>query len=988
MIDNLLNSNIGRYHLEAQLGGTDIIQTYKAYDSKLERYVLLKILVHSKDYSENFTDYFLREARSLAQLSHPGIAKVFDFGRDQGYLYLVLEFVTGKPLSEILGTPVEWRKATDFLLPIADALAYAHESGIIHRDLAPENIIINEDGQPVLRDFSVARIIEDEETRDVTGTNAGFGSPTYMSPEQGKGMPVDYRADIYSLGIIFFELITGKPPFSAENNMEILIQQVMAAPPNPRKYIPDLPISVERAILTCLKKDPDERFQSVQEFSEALKSVQKGREYKRPPRSSRQKIRTRQIIGTVLTLFIVVAVVLAVRFRKIFPLDTEPALVEQPSPTANQMAAVTETVLPTIVPTSTPTEIPPTATLPPSIGKFEFPDFPRVEGEGIIELTEEITAPALSRLVEVHRLGKNPITQISWMGDESSLIAGTGSGIYFYNPETLSNQGVFNTPDWVSCYTMSLDETQIAVGSQQGEVFILDALKGTLLKVLTGHTDLVTSVSFSPDGLAVTSSSKDRTIRIWNLATGDEPLVLKKHTHAVNVVQYGNQGKWLYSGADDFHIIIWDSTSGDMIEDIRYNQKITDIAVSTDNALLAVGLGDSTTVIRDISEKRDLVKLNDDKQVTAVTSVSLTANKSLLATGSLDGVVRIWNVANGKKLWDFQLVDTNNRALAPGDAVLDVVFSGSGTRLAALSADGQVKIWTLADQKVTVEHNFGDTSPRKLAFTPDNARLLIDYAGLRTDVWEISSGSKIFSIPASIPTGNVVSPNNRMAALLDGSNLTIYSFGSENTYNKLHTLYGFPAKGSVSFSDDNRLLFGASSRSMIMWSTLTGYEISSETYKFEKNCRVAYSKDDYFLGAGSVLGTFLNPDTYLPLCELSRNARMSSYALSLDQTILSASLSPDIIQTWETGQETVFRETKNDLLKQPLDVAISPDKSIMAVGTKSGTVVIIQVSSTEILAVIQNRLHPVIDVEFSYDGHMLAVASEDGTIGIWAIPEN
>ena len=295
---------IGRYRLEEELGASEIVATFRAYDEKLERHVLIKFVKHSKEYSSEFNDYFLREARALAQLSHPAIAKILDFGRDQSYLYLVMESLPGTPLSEQMGKPMDWRSAVDLVLQIAQALAYAHENNVIHRDLKPGNILLNAEGRPVLSDFSIARIIEDEETRDVTGTNVGLGTPAYMSPEQGKGMPVDYRADIYSLGIIFFEMVAGQPPFKADNSMETLIQQVIAPPPSPKTLVPDLPASVEKIIMTALKKDPDERFQSMDELVEALTAVRKGQSFRKVPRRRAEGMRAP--VGIYITIILAV----------------------------------------------------------------------------------------------------------------------------------------------------------------------------------------------------------------------------------------------------------------------------------------------------------------------------------------------------------------------------------------------------------------------------------------------------------------------------------------------------------------------------------------------------------------------------------------------------------------------------------------------------------------------------------------------------------
>ena len=220
MEDPLVGTRINRYKILDCIHKTELIGLYKAFDTRLERNVLLKLVLHSKDYSEQSIDYFLSESRLLAKLSHPSIAKVLDFGNENGNLFLISEYFSGKTLSELITGPMDWKDVVEILIPVTEALTYAHSKGIIHRDLKPENIALAENNQPILSDFSLVRIIEAEETRDVTGTNIGLGSPAYISPEQGKGMPVDFRSDIYSLGVIFFEMITGQKPFSANYQLK------------------------------------------------------------------------------------------------------------------------------------------------------------------------------------------------------------------------------------------------------------------------------------------------------------------------------------------------------------------------------------------------------------------------------------------------------------------------------------------------------------------------------------------------------------------------------------------------------------------------------------------------------------------------------------------------------------------------------------------------------------------------------------------------
>jgi len=184
---------------------------YKAYVTCLERNAAVKIILPQKQQSEKFLKRFECEAKALAGLSHPNIVKVLDYGDYDGVPFIVMEYVHGGTLKKKLGKPIPWAEAADLLAPIAWALecAHKHPQKIVHRDVKPSNILLTQSGEPMLSDFGVAKILETEETMDLTGTGVGVGTPEYMSPEQGLGHGVDHRADIYALGVVFYEMVSG-----------------------------------------------------------------------------------------------------------------------------------------------------------------------------------------------------------------------------------------------------------------------------------------------------------------------------------------------------------------------------------------------------------------------------------------------------------------------------------------------------------------------------------------------------------------------------------------------------------------------------------------------------------------------------------------------------------------------------------------------------------------------------------------------------------
>ena len=250
---------------------------YKAYDTRLEREVAVKVIRTEEilpSALKRTRKRFEREAKALARLDHGNIISIIDYGEEEGIPYLVMVYIQGGTLKERLKKkPVPWEKAAQFLAPIARALNYAHKQGIVHRDIKPSNILITKKDQPMLTDFGIARILKTEETLDLTGTGMGVGTPEYMAPEQGLGHKVDHRADIYALGIIFYEMVTGRKPFQADTPMAVVIKQINDPLPRPTQFVPDLPKVVENILLKALAKDPKNRYQTMGELAIAFERL-------------------------------------------------------------------------------------------------------------------------------------------------------------------------------------------------------------------------------------------------------------------------------------------------------------------------------------------------------------------------------------------------------------------------------------------------------------------------------------------------------------------------------------------------------------------------------------------------------------------------------------------------------------------------------------------------------------------------------------------
>jgi hypothetical protein len=277
MVDSLIGRTIGKYKIVEHLGRGGMAEVFKAHQEALDRYVAIKLMHAFLADDQDFLSRFKREARNMAALNHPNIVSVYDFdieGR-QTY-YIVMEFVAGGTLKEKLealarqGEQLTLAQTIRIILEIADALSYAHSRGMIHRDIKPANIMLNEEGRAVLTDFGIAKMLSGP---SYTATGAMIGTPAYMSPEQGLGQPGDERGDLYSLGVLFFQMATGRLPFDADTPLAVVLKHVNEPVPSPNALNPQLPAAIQRVIVKAIAKNPDERYQTAHEMAQAIREA-------------------------------------------------------------------------------------------------------------------------------------------------------------------------------------------------------------------------------------------------------------------------------------------------------------------------------------------------------------------------------------------------------------------------------------------------------------------------------------------------------------------------------------------------------------------------------------------------------------------------------------------------------------------------------------------------------------------------------------------
>ncbi|MBV8258695.1 MAG: Stk1 family PASTA domain-containing Ser/Thr kinase [Actinobacteria bacterium] len=271
LIDSLFD---GRYRILRKLGAGGMANVYLAEDQELGRRVAIKILNDRHANDEQFVERFRREAKNAAALSHPNIVSIYDRGEAEGTYYIAMEYLDGRSLKELILSrgPAPVNVAVEYARQILSALRFAHRHGIVHRDIKPHNVLVDNEGRVKVTDFGIARA----GTSQMTEAGSIVGTAQYLSPEQARGTDVDPRSDLYSLGVVLYELLTGETPFEGDTPVEIAMKHLSTTPEPPSSHRPDIPRELDWVVMRALAKDPDERYQSADEMDADLERVARG----------------------------------------------------------------------------------------------------------------------------------------------------------------------------------------------------------------------------------------------------------------------------------------------------------------------------------------------------------------------------------------------------------------------------------------------------------------------------------------------------------------------------------------------------------------------------------------------------------------------------------------------------------------------------------------------------------------------------------------
>ncbi|MCI0744603.1 MAG: protein kinase [Verrucomicrobia subdivision 3 bacterium] len=975
----------GDYELleEIARGGMGIV--FKARQISLNRLVALKLIGSGTLPTEESVKRFKAEAEAAASLAHPNIVPIHEIGEHQGQHYFSMGLIEGPNLREALAeirrskaesrtgegrshAGYEPRAAARLVSTIARAVHYAHQRGVLHRDIKPSNILLDPAGEPHLTDFGLAKLVQKEST--LTHTNAVMGTPAYMSPEQARGETKDVTtaADVYGLGAVLYETLTGSPPFAGGTSLETIRQVLEEEPRRPSIFNPAVDRDLETVCLTCLQKEPSHRYGSAEALAEDLDRWLRLEPITARPVSNYERlkkwVRRRPAIAALGTLSLFSLLALAIGSPiATWRINRARELAEARELQARRAAYAASMNL--VQRAWELNNLDRVRQLLQETATYPERDFEWYYWQGQTHLDRKTLRGHLKAILAV-AVSPNGQRIITTSDDAKMWDSETGRELFTLAGHTGIIWAVAFSPDGRFVVTGSWDNTakvwdaasgrllhtlrddgglraiaispnseRILTGSSGGAKVWLAATGQQLLPLVEGHGSAILSAAFSPDGKHVATGGwhGSSQIKVWEIVSGREVLSIPAHKEGAWSVAFSPDGQRLVADYGR-QARVWDAASGRELMSIEGdpNGFVQSVAFSTDGQWLVTGGDDGTARIWDSATGRELFTFRGHGL--PITSVAVFPNRQWIVTGSRDKTAKIWETASGEHL----------RTLSGHEeAVSSVALSPDFRRVVSGSFDETARVWDSSSGEHLLRLQNRSSWIRSVAFSPDGRRIVTAGDDHTAKLWEATSGRELLALSANGAIWSVAfSPDGRR--VIGGTDDRTATIWDADTGRKLLTLKGhLGGIRSVAFSPDGRrIVTGSWDQTARVWDAASGREL----------CTLKGHKRGIWAAVFSPSGEAIVTGSY-------------------DYTA----------KVWEaaSGRELLTLRGHTSGVRA---VACSPNGQRIVTGSDDQSVKVWEAASGRELLTLKEHTGGVRSVGFSFDGQRLVTGSADKTVKI------
>ncbi len=1039
---------VGDFEILGALGRGGMGQVYRARHTRLRRTVALKMLRAGAFADPEECRRFRAEAEAVARLQHPQIVQIFEVGEWPAgdgvppVPYFVLELVDGGSLAaRTAGRPQPPRQAAAWLEPLARAVHYAHGQGIVHRDLKPSNVLLTADGTPKLCDFGVAKLLEGHE--DQTRTGVVLGTAEYMAPEQAERAlgPVGPASDIYGLGAILYELLTGRPPFDGPAALDVVRRVLSEEVLSPRQLQPGLPRDLVTICLKCLEKEPSRRYATAQDLADDLRRFL-GREpiRARPVGAAGRLVRwcrRRPLLaalsaalalsvagglGATTTLWLREAEARRVAVGEKEKADGERAralqlagelgqerdAAEWQAYRAKLAAAAGALRLDNVFTARGYLEAAPVrhrdwewyhyaSQLDQAQAVYEghrsfvrfvafTPDGRLVSGgpDGTVRVWD--TATGKTALVADFP-GQLLFFALSPDGTRVACSDAAGT-VYLRHLPTGQSAVIPGTPGQLAYFlAFSPDGARLAVGWEAGKVSLHDAATGrerlALRPGVGPHGLTYRPLAFSPDGRSFAVGVSDGTVRLWGTADGRLGEPARDHQSLPVVGAFSPDGKRLATAgqhADDA-VILWEvGAARPLSVQRRHRNQVVALAFSRDGARLVSTSQDTTAQLWDGRTGEPLATLRG--HTAGVNEALFTPDGRRLVTTSEDQTLRVWDTASGLEIGVLR---------GHTGPVRFAALSPDGARVASAAGDQVVRVWSVdaaGRNRVLAGHT---DAVRDVAFSPDGTRLLSASPDQTLRFWDVTSGRLVRSLrhPAGSLRSAALSPDGKRAVSVGRGGAYLWDLAADPPGAPFPLPAGSGSYVRCAFRPGGaRVAAAGEDGAVYLWDVPGGRPAGVLRGHDDAVYDVAFSPDGGRLASAGAAGVVRLWDVPAdggppagPVAALRYGAPACSVAFSADGRLLAAGGMDQVVRLWDVRTLAELPPVRTD--GAALAVRFHPGGTRLAVGCADGLVRLYDVATHEEVAALRGHEHQVNAVAFSPDGRRLASGSTDSTVRVW-----